>query len=159
MEVTQLAALNASLTQNAATVDMNKISPIGGGLTDGFEGEVAAVGYVSTEIKLTNDQKINIAGVETVIPKGENAISLAISFKDGSSVALSALRRSAKSSVGGKAFRAFAYPEIQAFVGKTLKVTNVMLDQSTARNRVVTNADGTTRDVPNVGKAYTLAIS
>lgn len=159
MEIAALNALNVSFKAALPTADINALSPIGGGLTKGFESTIESFGYhlVQGNLKLTNDQKITIAGVETVIPAGSAPVSLGFKFADGSQIALSTLRRSALSSIGGKSTRAMSAQDFDALVGKKIKVADVAKDSSTERvNRVTVN--GTEVERPNVGKSYSIAL-
>lgn len=155
----ELAKLNASLLANIATLDINALSPINGGITEGFEGKVVSIGYNETTLKLTSEQVIKDAAgaVVLTIPVGSNAVSLGLKFEDGSSVALSTLRRSAKSSIGGKSTRAMSAADYAALVNQTIKAVAIAKDASTETMRNVTR-DGVTTQVPNVGKSYQFAI-
>ena len=154
-----LVALNNGLAANPASIKLAELLPIGGALTDGFSGKIKSIGYIATGLVLTNDQKIVVNGVEHVIPAGQKAVSLAITYEDGATTSLSVLRRSAKSSINGAGARSFDFGDFNGFVGKTLTVNSVAMDPSTERMNSSTDANGVVTQRPNVGKTYKVTIA
>lgn len=155
----ELVKLNTALKANIATVDLNAIVNTGSGLTEDYEGEVSAFGYIETGFKLTNDQIIrDDKGAELLkVPTGSNAISLALSFKDGQTIALTTLRRSNKSRIGSKSAKAMTGVDFEALIGKSIKLDSVTKDASTA---VMTNVQRNGESVreERVYKAYSFSV-
>jgi len=163
MEVTTFAELQAAFKAVRATADLNAIAPISGGLTEGYEGKLVDFNYVETTLTLPTKKQDgspaegqiirNEAGeVIFSVPAGGKALSLSLIFDDKTTVAVSTLRRSAKSSINGKAARTISGADLEAMFGKNLKVVAVAPDASTARA-----IPGSDRQ--NVGKAYTITVN
>jgi len=161
MQTTELDALNASLTAPGVNVDLNTLIPFGGGLTEGYSAVMSSMKYITTDLDLTRDQTINVDGKTTVIPAGEKALSLTLEFTDKSRVAMTVLRRSAKSLINGKSARLFSFQDFQDAVnaGKTLHVSSVAVDASTERTINTVDANNVAISRVTTGKAYAITIS
>lgn len=161
--------LDAQLAKaNATVADLSKVSAftdiinLSSNLTEGYEGKVSKIGYVATNMDLTNDQTIRNADGSTafVQPKGEKALSFAIQFEDGKNIAVATAMRSFKSVIGGKAARAYSPAELGALVGKSLKLDSVAKDLSTEQKQYgPADADGNRKELaPRYAKAYSFSV-
>jgi len=173
MQLSEIATLNANLKAVPANIDLSTLIPQNGGLSKGAELKILDFGYVQTTLPLgANGQTINLGNGQAPIviagnsedavkeatearQKGDStkwdalskALSLSFTFEDKSTVAISALRRSALTKVDSKSSRAITGAEMLAMVGKTLVVSDVVEDASVSRTN---NQTGRV----TMGKAY-----
>lgn len=157
----KLAELNSAFTpEKIASVDLKAIVNIGSQLTEDYVGKVKAFGYMETTMILTNDQIIRDSNGNELhkVEKGGKALSLALQFEDGANIALTTLLRSNKSRIGTASTKAMAAPAFLDLVGKTLKLTSVEKDASTATTQSFTNAEGKSDTRERVHKAYIFSV-
>lgn len=159
MEISQiLSELNAELSTNAATLKMTDIIRTNNSLTEDFVGKVQSVGFVELNLPATSEQKITIGTKNIVRAVGENLLSYSVKFETGETIAVNTLLRSNKSKIGPKPAKSYSPAELLGLVGKTLTLTSVQKDPSTARmNNVVRN--GVSVREENIGKAYIFTIA
>jgi len=173
MQTSELLALNTGMKASIATIDLNSLIPQSGGLSKGAELKIVDFGYVQTTLPLgVNGQTIDLGnGTPKTVIAGNTeeavkeatvarqagddakwnaltkAISLSFSFEDKSTVAISALRRSALTKIDSKNARAYSGADFAGMIGKTLVVNEVSEDASVSRTN---NQTGRV----TMGKAY-----